>query len=390
MGNKNCDKYQLAEGKVWSVVFNHPLRLNSSGKRGRWTRRSLKTVDPKTADKLIDEMKDLLSNEELWRGENGRLKAEKMYSRVITSAFYDSIYPEVNENDSTPIRENLLPLPSSDDSYNKVLFVGTTGAGKSTLLRQLIGTTSESFPLTTTGKATISDLEVIVAAGNYKASVTFFSKVMVEAFVQECVYNALLKAMNEKDKKKIFEELSENKDQTFRLKYIIGNYQDKTSDKKPLSFFGDDGCSSVEECKASSNNEELKPNNVNQYLDRIIQISNEFKKTVQDEEANSTDKNEKSGLDSEDLQKMVYEDKDFNTLVQDIIKDIESHFELINGGFLRLSEKWPLYWEFETDNRIEFLESLRIFSANSYKMFGSLLTPVVQGMRVQDHFLQIF
>jgi len=386
MGNINCDKYRPSEGRIWSVIFNHPLRLNSSGKKGRWTRRSLKTVDSKTADKLIDEMKDLLSNEELWRGEDGRFKAEKMYSRVITSAFYDSIYPEVNGSDSAPIRENLLPLPSSDDDYNKVLFVGTTGAGKSTLLRQLIGTTSENFPLTTTGKATVSDLEVIVAKGNYKAAVTFFTKGMVEAFVQECVYNALLKAMNEKDKKKIFEELSENKDQTFRLKYIIGNYQDKTFDKKPLSFFGDDEHGSVEECKASSNNEELKPNNVNQYLDRIIQISNEFKKTVQDEEANSTDKNEKSGLDSEDLQKMVYEDKDFNTLVQDIIKDIESHFELINGGFLRLSEKWPLYWEFETDNRIEFLESLRIFSANSYKMFGSLLTPVVQGMRVQGPF----
>lgn len=121
MGNINCDKYRPSEGRIWSVIFNHPLRLNSSGKKGRWTRRSLKTVDSKTADKLIDEMKDLLSNEELWRGEDGRFKAEKMYSRVITSAFYDSIYPEVNGSDSAPIRENLLPLPSSDDDYNKVL-----------------------------------------------------------------------------------------------------------------------------------------------------------------------------------------------------------------------------------------------------------------------------
>ncbi len=386
MGNTKCFKYKPAEGKVWSLAFNHPLRLNSNGKKGRWTRRSLRTIDSKVADGYVNEMKDLLSHEDLWEKENGKLRAEKKYSPLVTSVFYDSILSEeFNDSESIPIRENLLPLPSSDDGYDKILFVGTTGAGKSTLLRQLIGTTSENFPLTTSGKATVSDLEVIVAKGNYKAAVTFFTKGMVEAFVQECVYNALLKAMNEKDKKKIFEELSENKDQTFRLKYIIGNHQDKNFDKKPLSFF-DDECSSVEECKSSQNNEEIRPNNVNQYLERIIQISNGFKKIVSDEEINSTDKNENISLDSEIFQKIVYEDKGFNILVQDIIKDIESRFELINEGILRFHEKWPLYWEFETDNRKEFLESLRVFSANSYQMFGRLLTPLVQGLRVQGPF----
>jgi hypothetical protein len=192
--------------------------------------------------------------------------------------------------------------------------------------------------------------------------------------------------MNEKDKKKIFEELSENKDQTFRLKYILGDYPDKNFDKKPLSFFGDDEYRSSKECKNSQNSDEIKPNNVNQYLERIIQISNEFKKIVPDEETDSTDKNENADLNSEFFQNIVYDDECFNALVQDIIKYIESRFELINEGFLHSREKWPLYWEFETDNRKEFFESLRIFSANSYKMFGHLLTPLVQGMRVQGPF----
>ena len=84
----------------------------------------------------VEEMKDLLSHEDLWEGENGKLVADKKYSPVVTSAFYDSILPsEFKDNESSPIRENLLPLPSSDDGYNKILFVGTTGAGKSTLLQ---------------------------------------------------------------------------------------------------------------------------------------------------------------------------------------------------------------------------------------------------------------
>ena len=209
MGNTKCLKYRPSEEKKWSVKFIHPLRLNSNGEKGRWTRRSLMTIDSKIADNYVNEMKDLLSHEDLWEGENGKLQAEKKYSPVVTSAFYDSILPEeFKDNESIPIRENLLPLPSSDDGYNKVLFVGTTGAGKSTLLRQLIGTTSENFPLTTTGKATVSDLEVIVAEENYKSVVTFFTRRMTETFIQECVYNALLKAMNESDKNRLSQNYS--------------------------------------------------------------------------------------------------------------------------------------------------------------------------------------
>ena len=200
MDNINCLKYRPAKGKIWSVVFNHPLRLNSNGEKGRLIRRSLGTVSSKTADVFVKEMKDLLSKKDLWEGDHRKTKAEKMYNSVVTSAFYDSILPEIKDNESTPIRENLLPLPSSDDGYSKVLLVGTTGAGKSTLLRQLIGTTSENFPLTTAGKATVSDLEVIITKGNYKAAVTFFTRQMTEAFIQECVYDALLKAMNEGEK----------------------------------------------------------------------------------------------------------------------------------------------------------------------------------------------
>jgi GTPase Era involved in 16S rRNA processing len=417
MGNTKCFKYKPAEGKVWSLAFNHPLRLNSNGEKGRWTRRSLRTIYSKVADGYVNEMKDLLSHEDLWEKENGKLRAEKKYSPVVTSAFYDSILPEeFKDNESTPIRENLLPLPSSDDGYNKVLFVGTTGAGKSTLLRQLIGTTSENFPLTTTGKATVSDLEVIVAEGNYKSVVTFFTRRMTQAFIQECVYNALLKAMNDSDKKKIFEEFSENKEQTFRLKYILGNFQDKKPNVKKLSFFDDDISDAFEEGKDHLPEAEDK-NNITEYLEKMIQISNELKLIFPEKESDTNNKseninldsellqipnevklifpenesetNKKSenlNLDSELLQKGIYENKGFKSLVNEIIKDIESRFSLVNQGVLHLEDKWPQYWEFETTDRKEFLNSLRVFSSNNYKFFGHLLTPLVQGMRVQGPF----
>ena len=384
MDNINCFKYRPAKGKIWSVVFNHPLRLNSNGEKGRLTRRSLRTVDSRIADGFVNEMKDLLSRENFWEGENGKIRAEKMYRSVVTSAFYDSILPEIKDNESIQIRENLLPLPSSDDGYNKVLFVGTTGAGKSTLLRQLIGTTSENFPLTTTGKATVSDLEVIVAKGNYKAVVTFISKPMTELYVQDCVYSAILKALKEGEKEKIFEELSENKEQTFRLRYILGNFKDKKPNVKAPCFFDDE--SDVSEKSEDFLYSMEKSNKISEYLERIIQISYTLKSLYLNEESNIEKKSENEYLDSELLHKAIYENKDFTFLVNEIVGDIESRLCLVKKGTLRLTDKWPLYWEFETNNRKEFLDSLRVFYSNNYRLFGMLLTPLVQGMRVQGPF----
>jgi hypothetical protein len=385
MNITNCFKYRPGEGKIWSVIFNHPLRLSSNGEKGRWTRRSLKTADSKNADEFINEMKNLLSNEELWKGENGKLMAEKKYSQVVTSAFYDSIFLEdFKDNDSTPIRENLLPLPSSDDGYNKVLLVGITGAGKSTLLRKFIGTRSESFPLTTTGKATVSDLEVIIAKGKYKAVATFITKPVTELYVQECVFYAILKALNEGEKKKIFEELSEKKDQTFRLKHILGNFRDKKLNLKESPVFDDEESDDSEESKDLLYDIE-RSNKINEYLDRIIQIASELKLITWNKESDSEKISKNVNLDSESLHEDIYSNKDFISLVNEIMKDIELRFNLVNKG-IHLRDKWPQYWEFETKNRKEFFDSLLIFYSNNHKLFGRLLTPLVQGMRVQGPF----
>jgi hypothetical protein len=80
MGNPDCKKDRPDEGRIWSIKFIHPLRLNSNGETGRWTRRSLKTPNPKIADKYVEEMKDLLSHKDLWEGENRRTIAEGKYN----------------------------------------------------------------------------------------------------------------------------------------------------------------------------------------------------------------------------------------------------------------------------------------------------------------------
>lgn len=352
MNTKSCFKYRPAEGKIWSIIFNHPLRFDPDGKNGRLMRRSLCTADSKIADKLVEEMKDLLLNE-LLHDENGKSKAETIYDPIIISAFYNSIDLQVSNNDTISIRENLLPLPSIDDGYNKILIMGKTGAGKTTLLQHLIDTASDKFPLTSSGRGTVSDLEVIVAKGAYKAAVNFFSKDRVRDFVQECVYNAIL--TNSDNKNDIFDALS-NTEEGFRLEFIIGKY---------------------------TPNNDPRVNNVNQYLEIIIQIKNKFKELTQKD----PDKYLINNDYSETYREEVYEDPEFKSILEEILIEFLKKFENINNGFLKKNqEDWPLYWEIETKNRTEYFKSLRVFSGNHFTLWGQLLTPLVQGMRIQGPF----
>lgn len=375
-----CQKYRPEGEKVWSIVFKHPTRLNSDGEFGRWTRRTLDTTDSKVADSYVNEMKEILSSKELWLSKNRDLAAKK-YSKVIISAFYESIIPENQDIASTQLRENLLPLPSDYDGYKKILFMGTTGAGKTTLLRHLIGTSGDKFPLTTTAKPTISDLEVIVCEGNYRCVVTFFQESMVRFFVENCIYNAIIKAENVTEKHKIAETLFENKEQTFRLNHIIGKFITKRDDKQKSLFEEDED--TIEEPTNCDVNKVI--NKVEYYIDKIILIANESKTEYLSTNAAIDD------FDVETFQDLVLKNYNFKSLVDEVMNDIKSRFEYINCGFLSCNKsEWPIYWEYESKEKSTFLEILKVFSSNDHTLFGRLLSPLVEGMRIQGPLFPAF
>ena len=56
------------------------------------------------------------------------------------------------------------------------------------------------------------------------------------------------------------------------------------------------------------------------------------------------------------------------------------------GEFKRNSDGWPILWRYEEDNRVAFFQQLRRFSGNHHRQFGRLLTPLVNGLRVQGSF----
>ena len=124
----------------WSVIFRHPLRRDTRGKPGLKIRRGLNTTDNREADRLVEQLKTLLTDRKWWSADR-RGEAEREFAQPIVSAFFDGI--EIGRLDTSHLRETHIHLPGRDEGYARALLAGTTGAGKTTLLRHMIGSSHE-------------------------------------------------------------------------------------------------------------------------------------------------------------------------------------------------------------------------------------------------------
>lgn len=387
MKHYTASKSKTQEREFWSIILRHPLRKDSKGRDGLRIRRGLGTSDSNEADKLVSQMNELLENESLWNL-SAKPLAERRYHPIIIKAFYDSI--ETPPRDYWAIRENLLPLPSAKDDYARIIFVGTTGAGKTTLLRQLIGSDPkrDRFPLTSAGKATVSDIEVIMAEGPYQAIVTFFSEEQTRLLIEESVAEAVINADEGGNDESIARRLLTHKEQRFRLNYLLGDY--KTDDED----IQDGNDSILEDFQEQEiQNQEIPAEELDKlkeslqcYIKKTIEIANQTRKTL-DKQLN-TDSKSLTGKDREIAQELfedlILDQEEFGLLVDELMDDIEKRFGLVQEGEIKPEKgNWPQYWEIKIENRDEFIKTIRRFSGNDANLFGRLLTPLVQGIRIK-------
>ncbi|MCB1436957.1 MAG: hypothetical protein KDJ46_07280 [Rhodobiaceae bacterium] len=390
-GQYTASKSQTQNRPGWSMSFRHPLRPDARGKPGLKVRRGLGTDDGDEADRLVAEMNEILSDESWWNASK-RQEAERRFSKVIVDAFYDDI--QAGRTDTWALREQHIPLPSAEDGYSRVMFVGTTGAGKTSLLRHFIGSDPEKdrFPSTSTAKTTISDIEVIPAEGPFAAVVTFFSEHRVQANVEDCLADACLAVWEGAPDEKIIDELLNHDDQKFRLGYILGSWRKaKTRVSQDDWSFDDDSADDLDSSESLDDEipeDERRENQaaLERYLDRIKALASKVSTAISGELGENIKDLKGSDRDAaEDLfEEYVQHEPDFAEIVHDILDDVRSRFELIEAGDLqRRRSGWPEIWTYETEDRSDFIRQVRWFSSNYAPQFGRLLTPLVDGVRAK-------
>ena len=387
MKSYTANKSRTQGRESYSIIFRHPVRKDSKGKTGLRIRRGLGTSDSDEAEKLVDQMNKLLNNESLWNL-NAKPLAERLYNPIIITAFYDSL--ETSPPDYWEIREEHLPLPSSDDGYARIQFVGTTGAGKTTLLRQFIGSDPklDKFPSTSAAKTTISDIEIITAKDSYNAIVTFFNESQTRLLVDECVAEAVINADEGGNNESIVRRLMTHKEQRFRLNYILGDLKtdDEELDDDEDSILNESKNQDFDQQAISEPEKDRMGEYILNYIKRIAEIADLSRKKL-DIQLNTDSKNLKGNeqdIAQELFEDLIFEEEEFSLLVDEIMDEIQKRFDFIQNGEIKTDRNgWPDYWKFNTENRDEFIKVIRYFSSNFAPMFGRLLTPLVQGIRIK-------
>jgi hypothetical protein len=371
---------------TWAVIFRHPKRTDpTTGKEGLRVRQSLKTDDEAEAAKLRDDLNALLASPHLW-DLGARAQAQTLHDQRIVDIFFYKL--EGGETDFLALRDSVIALPSSQDSdYRRALFLGTTGAGKTTTLRQLIGTdpVKERFPSTSTAKSTVHETEVVLKDGPYCGAVTFFPMQDVREHLKECVSAAVLAAYRKESDAEQMRRLLTHVNQRFRFSYVLGN-----SPIKEVSDFDDDEDEISGEASEATAAEIIKRTNdvLGQTLALVKEIAIRYGDALRTElNADEKDQRVIDELFEDELDNRTRDDEVFQQVVDSLMDEIEERFKLLGDGKLQKTKLgWPLSWSWETSDREAFIKALTRFSSNYAPFFGTLLTPLVNGVRVSGPF----
>ena len=371
------------------------------GKQGRKVRRGLATADVARAQTLVDQMNVLLGDPS-WHSIAKRAESERRFDPIVVRASYDEI--ETAPHDSWEIRNDALPLPSAKDGYSQVMMIGTIGAGKTSLLRHLIGSHPERdrFPSTSASRTTISDIEVITSKEpTYRAVVTFFNEWMVHTNVHECVADACAALWDDLPDDRLADRLLTHRGLRFRLGYVIGSWRQKKVSAESDSGWDYDEEQTGEDTEAdlvdgalpTATDLERMHKILCSFLERVRALAAAAKQRL--EADLDVDLTTLSGADKEAAQDLfediVQSPADFDDPVNDIMHEIRLRFaELTPGTLGTHSDGWPQSWHYETQDRAAFVRAMRRFSSNFAPAFGTLLTPLVDGIRIEGQLFPTF
>ena len=300
------------------------------------------------------------------------------------------------------VRERAIPLPTHEhDGYRQVLLLGTTGAGKTTLVRQLIGTNpgTERFPSTSTARTTVHDIEIVLDDGPWRAIVTFMSSDELHEYLNECISAAVLAAWRSERRDQVLRRLLIHVNQRHRFNYILGNgpqsmdsdFDEEDEDEEQQTASGLFGGEDLDHIDLDATNRVLE-----QSLDKLSDLAQTVGAQCRSNIQRSDKTDDRRVFDEvfeDELDNLLRDEETVHEVTDALMDEIEKRFDLLSGSartkISRTKQGWPVAWEgcWDPDDRDGFLSAVSRFSSNYAPLFGQLLTPLVNGMRVAGPFL---
>lgn len=378
MANK-AHIYKSKSGN-WNISFHHPIcREGSIGKK---IHRSLKVSVESQARKLGGQMDELLAlaDTPTLLPTRSHAISEQKYAQVVIEAFFDCMTPE--PVDYLALRERAMPLPAKKGKKGtvpRVLLAGPTAAGKSRLIQHLLQTTRYNFPMRGAGRTTVADTETIVDNVDFSAVITFYAQNEVREIVKENILEACVFAYREKaDKEKIASKLLVDSDKRFRFNFVLGNWtQDaEQATDDDYEFDEDEEESDLEAAPAIGNQPWTR---LDFCVEQVISMTERALEAARRELQPGSEQDE---LVVEEYWLQYVDQDQLDALAEEILDELEKRLCAATG-----QPSWPVVHRIaDTPDMAEFFQRLRPFYQNNRKLFGGLVTPLVQGIRTQGRF----
>jgi hypothetical protein len=256
----------------------------------------------------------------------------------------------------------------------------------STLLRRLIGSVADRFPATSINRTTTCQLEIITGVEDYTAAVTFLSQHQAQQEVVESLSAAVLKAVKREEDARVMNELLEQSDMRFRLKYMLGDWEDEESDDEFVVMSDAD----EEDTDGANGEQQAQRAFLEKLLKQIRRVADSARADVEPF-LGKLDSLSGDDLDYvlDEIQEAAEQSDEFIDMVSDVMDEVKVRFcEVTDGKFTKSSTGWPAAWMWTVpaDKKKEFLKVIRRFTGNSKPQWGTLLTPLVNGVRVAGPF----
>ena len=301
--------------------------------------------------------------------------------------------------DSLSLRDELLPLPGAAEGYRHVLLVGTTGAGKTTVIRQLLNTdpNTERFPSTSPAKTTVADTELVLTREpRFRAVVTFADRDEVADHLRDNVWEAAKAVFEGRSHAVVYDKLLDHVSQRFRFSYLLGRPApptpaaedlddlDALDDEEPLD--ADDGLGDTA-APASGRSDPQTAALIQRVVEAIHHVVGTELRAVQAKIRAGDEERSVEEIVEDELENRIRRSPVCAQIVEALLAAIEARFDMLAAGELRRDvDGWPESWTWNTGDRAEFLRVITRFSSNQAVFFGSLLTPLVNGIRVSGPF----
>ncbi|PKN81932.1 MAG: hypothetical protein CVU47_04975 [Chloroflexi bacterium HGW-Chloroflexi-9] len=225
----------------------------------------------------------------------------------------------------------------------------------------------------------MADTEIIVdpEAPDFSAVVTFVSRSEVTAAVQDCFMQVAVGVLEKRRDSELLKRLLEHPEQRFRFQYVLGNIRtSETSEAEP-------GPGERERIDRSRS---IVLGALDAIRTFVMEVAEDIRDDLRQADETITPELLREEIETE-IEQLLGSDEVLQDHVATLVDEMQERFDLITVGEIEVEENWPVRWHWRTSDRGAFIEEINHFSSNYAARFGTLLTPLVNGVRVRGPFV---